>query len=130
MTCTKYPHIPDEDLVHRWVYSKAWRKKNGTIAKGAFADVEMSVDWSRFATAAQTQTTAVAQKNFQPGEIAVASFNVSDLRAIPALEVLHDPDDVTGNCAHSLVTGQKDEEVQVKLARLANSPPNPRIPWA
>jgi len=114
---TEWPQedIPDADRLLMRVHA-TWRKKNGSLAKGAFANHNngMSMDWHKYATPQQTRRRAKT-----PGKNAVVAMSVGKVRGVPGQRVEHTPDVERHNRAHSDVFGDKDEEARVKLRRIA-----------
>src|SRR5262245_50323382 len=96
--------------VHRqWAKGERPHPNNFVNRDGA-----MSVDWALYSTAAKTRE----RKNGGIDQ-AVVSFCVKSVRAVPGQTVVHAPDEANDNRAHTHVHGDKDEEVRVKLSRLA-----------
>ena len=77
----------------------------------------MSVDWSRYSSAEQTQ-----QRARKPSDNAVVQLNVGTIRAIQSLAVSHSP--IQENRSHSDVTlpGNDEDltEARLKLYRIAD----------
>jgi hypothetical protein len=76
---------------------------------------EMSVDWSKYATAENTKNRAR-----KPEKNGVLSFNSTLVRAVPTpLDVKHQP---THNQAHSVIfdvlPDSNDPEIRIKLRRI------------
>lgn len=90
-------------------------KRDGAISASAFKDRgdSMSTDWSRYSTPEQTQARAKT-----PEQNGVVSLVAGDVRDV-TLEVAHSP--LESNRAHTDVIGPKDEEVRVRLRRLAKT---------
>ncbi len=90
-----------------------WVKSDGAVSPSAFKDRgdSMSMDWSRYSTPEEARDRAR-----EPLDNGVLSFVAGYVREIP-LEVTHAP--VPENRAHTDVLGTKDEEVRVKLRRIA-----------
>jgi len=74
----------------------------------------MSTDWEKYATALETR-----QRAKQPECSGVISLHVGSVRELPEQQVEHTPDVERANRAHTDVFGKKDEEVRVKLRRIA-----------
>lgn len=125
---------PVEDILNSQVLFLRVAKNNmagGKPLHGAFkrqvgpnGDKALSVDWSRYSTAAETRMRAS-----KPQETAVVSLSVAGVRA-ESFVVVHDPIRkaltfngriVKKNRAHSRVSSQPwDEEHRFKLVRIAN----------
>ena len=107
--------IPDQDRLFMRVH-KNWRKADGTIATAAFKNhgEGMSTDWQKYANPQGTR-----QRAKQPGDNAVVKLHVGSVRQLPGQEVEHTPDVEQHNRAHTDVVGAKDEEVRMKLRRIA-----------
>ena len=95
---------------------KNWRKSDGTAAASAFRNhgEGMSTDWEKYATPRDTRRRAR-----QPEFNAVVSLHVGSVRQLPEQQVEHTPDVERDNRAHTDVYGKKDEEVRIKLRRIA-----------
>lgn len=72
----------------------------------------MSCDWDKYASPEETR----ARKG-NPDNQAVVSLAVGEVRRLADQSVVHDP--LEDNRAHSEVLGEKDDELRIKLARLA-----------
>jgi len=81
---------------------------------GAFADIEMSVDWSKYST-----PDAARRRGINALENAVAGFAIAEVRRIPGQTVEHAPDIETMNRAHSHVKGIKNAEAKMELRNAA-----------
>lgn len=106
--------IPDRDRLFMHIH-KTWRR-NGAVSPGAFENhgAGMSTDWEKYSTPEQTRERArVPEKN------AVISLVAGEVREVPGQKVEHTPDVERSNRAHTDVLGEKDEEVRLKLKRIA-----------
>ncbi len=92
-----------------------WRR-NGSISPGAFRNhgKGMSTDWEKYTTPRETR-----QRAKQPERNGVIRLHVGSVRELPEQQVEHTPDVQQANRAHTDVFGKKDEEVRVKLRRIA-----------
>src|SRR5260370_32795875 len=74
--------------------------------RGAFKDHDgaMSTDWSKYGT---PNATRHGSKTKPASEYAVVRMKVRDVLNIPGQEVIHTPDRVNKNRAHTDVTGDK-----------------------
>jgi hypothetical protein len=122
--------IPDEHLVYRQV--KNVFLIGGNLSANAFADEELSVDWSKYSDPDATIARVGAPGGLYPRDQAdygVAQLNVGAVRAIPQ-EVRHDPlFPVPLNRAHSLIVGKKGKPAKhmltlKKLATVVRQPAN------
>lgn len=107
--------IPNQDHLFMRVH-KTWRKADGSLALSAFKDHGggMSTDWQKYATPQETRRRAK-----QPADNAVVTLHVGSVRQLPEQQVEHTPDIERNNRAHTDVFGKKDEEVRMKLRRIA-----------
>lgn len=107
--------IPNRDRLFMRIH-KNWRKGDGTVAIGAFKNhgEGMSTDWETYATPRDTRRRAR-----HPECNAVVSLHVGSVRELPDQRVEHTPNIEADNRAHSDVYGKKDEEVRMKLRRIA-----------
>lgn len=98
--------ISDDDDLYRRIPPWHYVEKEDRISSAAFKDEETSVNWSEYATPAETVSGF-------PG------FRVGALKAkIPRSEkqkVIHDPKPT--NYSHSLIVGKKTQSVAKHLAR-------------
>lgn len=78
--------IPDTNHLFKRIHRKLL-KEDGTIMTGAFAQPEMSVDWSKYSTPAETQ-----RREGNAAENAVVNLSVAEVRRIPGQTVEHAPD--------------------------------------
>lgn len=108
---SSYPveKIPNEDLVYRRVYKRFIL--DGKVIPAAFGHDDMSCDWERYAKPSDT-----IMRGKKVEDNGVVSLNVGATRRIDELEVVHDPS--KDNRAHSLVKGEKDSEVRLKLKNI------------
>ena len=108
--------IPDEDLLFMRV-NELWRR-DGEVSPGAFKNHGdgMSTDWEKYSTPRETRARAK-----KPAKNAVVSLIASKVAEVPGQRVEHTPDIELHNRAHTDVFGEKDEEVRVKLRRIANT---------
>jgi hypothetical protein len=112
-------HIPDDDDLYMRVH-RTWFMPDGRLNLGCFKnqpDVEpgaMSTDWSRYATASDTQARARV-----PAANAVIAMNVGGVRSVPQQMVPHSP--LPTNRAHTDVVGPKRTlpEARIQLGRIA-----------
>ena len=107
--------IPEKHPLFMRVH-ELWRR-NGVVSPGAFKNHGdgMSTDWARYATPRQTRARAR-----EPGKNAVVSLIVGEVSEVPGQRVEHTPDIERRNRSHTDVFGEKDEEVRVKLRRIAS----------
>lgn len=103
--------IPDEDVVYLRVHENHFR--DGTFVYLVFQNrgSGMSVEWCKYATPEEARQCAR-----DPTKNGIVALAVGGVRAIPTQRVEHVP---THNRAHAEVRGEKDEEVRLKLSRLA-----------
>lgn len=111
--------VPDAAVLFRHVH---YFKLTGTGAPrpGAFknaADGGMSTEWEKYATPSETRQRASELFDKPPAEFAVAALKAADVRSIKDQRIAHTPR--PRNRSHVDVFGDKDEEVRLKLARLA-----------
>lgn len=95
--------VPDHDAVFMRAHKNHFHR--GNLREGVFRAQGggMSVDWSKYSTASQTQMRAR-----QPLDNAVIELNVGKIRAIPPLDVAHTPQAM--NQAHCDVQLPEDGE--------------------
>ena len=105
--------IPDADALLKRIHRKLVQA-DGTVMSGAFANREMSVDWSKYSTPSETQA-----RGGHPGDNAVVRMAVADVRQIPGQTVEHAPDWERRNRSHSHVVGRKNAEAKFKLRHAA-----------
>ena len=105
-------YIPDTDVLFMRVHRTF--VVNDTLIPGVFRDHGggMSTDWGKYST--EHDTLARSKK---PTDNGVIEMNVSQVRAIQPLTVIHKP--LVDNRAHADVSGEKSTEVRVKLLRIA-----------
>src|SRR6202022_2386786 len=105
--------IPDGDALYMRVH-RQYLNKEGKLAPGAFRDRGrgMSTDWSKYSTPPESLKRAN-----QPTDNGIIELGVGGVRSIKPLTVEHDP--IPANQAHTQVIGTKDEEIRLKLLRLA-----------
>jgi hypothetical protein len=108
---SQYPseEIPGEDSLFRRVpRNRAF--PNGNPRPGAFSDkgAGMSASWSRYARAEECRGN--------PPTCGVVQLGVASVRGL-GLAVNHTPRDF--DRSHSDVTGEKDEETRLELAKMA-----------
>lgn len=105
--------IPDGDVVYCRVHRAYVSDGEVKPAAFKFRDGEISTDWERYSTPAETQSRAR-----RPAENAVVSLIAGLVRGIP-LTVVHSPvqacDSEPGNRAHTSVLGDGSPESRVKL---------------
>ena len=106
-------NIPDEDFVFMRVHKSFI--KDGELIPGVFQDRGggMSTDWEHYSTAEQSRNRAKS-----PADNAVIKLSVGGIRGIEKLTVVHEPDVVTQNRAHSEVFGEKTTRSRMLLNRL------------
>jgi len=108
--------VPDADSIFMRAHKNFFR--GGTLGQGVFKahDGGMSVDWSKYSSAQQTQL-----RGRKPKENAVIEMNVGEVRAIPTLEVSHTPkQDNQAHCDVPLPEFDEDlTEVRFKLRGIA-----------
>lgn len=73
----------------------------------------MSTDWDKYST---PEEACLRATDLPTTEFAVVALPVGEVRSLSQL-VDHDP--LPANRAHTNVIGEKDEEVRLKLARMA-----------
>jgi hypothetical protein len=100
--------IPDDDALYKRVHASLF--KDGRIMTGAFKQVEMSVDWSKYSTAQNSRDRAK-----KPSLNGVIELIARDVRQIPGQVVEHAP--LLENRSHSLVVGGKNEKTRISLRR-------------
>lgn len=107
--------IPEQSSLFMRVH-KTFRKSDGSAVASAFRNrgEGMSTDWEKYATPQETRRRAK-----QPGHNAVVTLHVGSVRELPEQQVEHTPDVERANRAHTDVYGEKDEEVRIKLRRIA-----------
>jgi hypothetical protein len=110
--------IPNADPLYLRDH-RTFRGRDGLPNPGAFKNRPdgapgMSVDWSRYASPAQTR----AGGGKPATEYAVAAMLAGDVRDIPGQTVAHDP--LPANRAHSQAYGDKNSsEIRVRFRRIA-----------
>lgn len=121
--------IPETDQVYMRVhrtYLENSKLPPGSIPPGAFSPKPkltdgLSVDWSKYSSAADTRT-----RQGNPQSVGVVSMEVGSVRAVSPLEVLHDPIQQGGkekpNRAHSLIQGiqANKTKLRAKLSQIAS----------
>jgi hypothetical protein len=109
--------IPGED--HLWMRVHRVDMENGEILPRGFKNRPttkdgMSTDWDKYATAQDTRN-----RGRVPLDNAVIRLNVGTVREIPDQTVVHTPDLIKPNRAHTDVFGKKHPEARVLLIRAA-----------
>lgn len=92
-----------------------FRLRDGTIAlHGAMHNKGdgLSGDWSKYSTAEESR-----MRRKEPSKNGVIRLQVGSVRKLPGQTVEHRP--ILSNQSHSVILGAKDEEVRLKLSRLA-----------
>jgi hypothetical protein len=112
----KPEYLPEDDLLYMRVHKNYFDQ--GDIAPGAFRNRPterdgMSTDWQKYARPEETLSRA---RN--PIENAVIQMRVGDVSQIPGQSVVHSPDLITPNRAHTDVFGDKTTEARVKFLRI------------
>jgi hypothetical protein len=107
--------IPAEDYL--WMRVHKVNLENGEILPGGFKNRPtpkdgMSTDWDKYATAQDTRNGGRV-----PQDNAVIRLNVGKVREIPDQTVVHTPDLLTQNRAHTDVFGEKHPQARVLLTR-------------
>ena len=101
--------IPDEDNLFRRVHSTQCNPTTGEIFSSAFDGDEMSVNWEKYSTAAQTANQH---------SLAVVRLNAGYCRSL-GQTVIHKPlcppESSEDNQAHSEVQGRKTKALRGKL---------------
>jgi hypothetical protein len=100
-------NIPDSALLFRRIHRIFLNPETSRISSGAFDGLEMSVNWNRYTSAAET-----AAQDQTGNTVAIASLNTEFCRSLQ-LEVLHDP--IPANPAHSIVKGKKSKPIKHQL---------------
>jgi hypothetical protein len=105
--------IPDSALLYRRIHRHFFDSTSGRISSAAFDGMEMSVNWERYATPAET-----AAQDLTGNTVVVASLTAQSCRHLEQI-VRHDPvaatDTQLANPAHSLVCGKKSKPIKQKL---------------
>jgi hypothetical protein len=108
--------IPDQHLVYRQV--KNVFLIGGNLSANAFADEELSVDWSKYSDPDTTIARIGApggHTHRDPADYGIAELRVDQVRAIPQ-EVRHDPlFPCPLNRAHTLIIGKKGKPAKHML---------------
>jgi len=99
--------ILDDDELYRRIHP-TFRKPDGNISSAAFRQTDLSVDFAKLTTVAQTLDGY--------SSFGLASITVRVPRQLE-LEVLHDP--LPGNYAHGIIKGNITESKAKKMARSA-----------
>ena len=101
--------VPDADLLYRRIHRDHVDRGEPTF--GAFRNdgqgqaAGMSTDWSKYALSQDTRS-----RGRKPaGEYGVVEMAAGDVRAMPAQQVVHEPD-WPENRAHTNVTGPKSKK--------------------
>jgi hypothetical protein len=139
MTKLEKEFIPDEDKLYCFIHQANVNYKTGKPRAAAFQNTpktgdNLSCDWSKYTTPEETrlrvgkQFKAGTTEFKNPDLYGVVSLNVGIMR-FPELgqRVEHDPifntPEITGqpnNVAHSIIIGEKDEEIRLKMVDYAN----------
>jgi len=105
--------IGDSETLLRRIHRHFFDPDSGRISSGAFDGSEMSVNWDKYANAADT-----AAQDLTGNILAVVSLSAGTCRNLEQ-EVQHDPTSETAgaraNQAHSLVRGKKSRPIKQKL---------------
>jgi len=108
--------IPDGDLLFMRVH-RQYFNPDGSIQPGVFKNQGegMSTDWSKYADPEYTRS-----QGRMPEENGVISLIAGDARHIPGQIVVHTPDRIKNNRAHTDVYGEKkkDPEIRVRFSRI------------
>lgn len=105
--------IPDEAVLYRRIHRSYCLDGELTAGAFRFKDGRMSVNWAKYASAEKTQREAPA-----PAQNGIVQMVCGEVRhQPPELKVEHTP--LATNQAHSDVLGENDEEIRLKLYRLA-----------
>ena len=115
--------IPDQDLLYMRVHRN--NIQNGALTAGAFRrhGDGLSTDWARYCDG--PDDTRQRARSSSPGDNAVVSFVVGDIRADVRFTVAHTPvqrtlEDLAGNRAHADVRAATDVSKTEFRARLAD----------
>ena len=109
--------IPADDYL--WMRVHRVDMENGEILPRGFKNRPttkdgMSTDWDKYATAQDTRN-----RGRIPQDNAVIRLNVAKAREIPDQTVVHTPDLITSNRAHTDVLGPKHPQARILLIRVA-----------
>jgi hypothetical protein len=109
--------IPNEDLLYMRIHRQSF-DASGNIFPGAFKNRPepkdgMSTDWQKYARPEDTRSRAKS-----PKDNAVVQMVVGEVRRIPEQTVVHTPDLITPNRAHTDVFGEKNTEARLKFLRI------------
>lgn len=108
--------IPGDDNLFYRVHRNSLME-DGSPMPGAFRNTPdkvtdgMSTDWDKYSTADETRNRGAKDQS----EYAIVSLCVVDVREIPNQRVVHSPDSINNNRAHTDVFGIKDVESRVKF---------------
>jgi hypothetical protein len=117
-------NIPDTDFLYMWANRTLLNQlgaDSGEIPPQIFREHQsaMSTFWNKYCTPEDAQNRA--QK---PNENGILELNVGQVRSIPPLQVIHDPDIASQNRAHTNVKGIETKglksEIRIKLSRIAS----------
>ena len=111
--------IPDKDHLYKRVHKI--HVINGKLNLGmVFINIDggMSTDWSKFSTPNKTRDRVI-ENNKNPHDFGVIIMKVKLVREIKDQLVIHTPDNIKNNPAHTDVTGEKDAEAQVLFNRIS-----------
>jgi len=72
----------------------------------------MSTDWERFSTAQESRARAA-----RPAGNGIVALVAGGVRSVPNLRVLHEPDEIHQNRAHTNIYGLTEGEPQAKTER-------------
>jgi hypothetical protein len=115
--------IPDDGVLFRLVRKQGHLYPSGQAKPSAFSnapDGGMSTEWNKYADAQDTKKRAAVlfRKDPDPAHYAVVALRAVDVRALKTQEIRHTPR--PSNRSHTDVFGEKDNEIRVKLARIAS----------
>ena len=130
-------HVPDDDHLYCYVHKSMAKEKP---SKRAFQNTpstgnNLSSDWSKYSTPEQTRARLAKQKKLgkdgnykeefkRPEDYYVVQLRVGHIRTeISSQQIEHDPiqgnPDIPDNLAHTIIIGEKDEEVRLKFVDIA-----------
>ena len=116
---SKWPteNIPDKDHVFRNA-KDSWLKSDNTIDPQIFWDSltrgrEASVFWDKYCTKPSDARLAM----IEPERYGVLKLNAGEVRELEMQIVEHKP--TTAHRAHSLINGEKDEEILFRLLEIS-----------
>lgn len=104
--------IPNEDRLFLRVHKNLLA--DGQLVPGVFREQHgaMSTDWERFSTAQESRARAA-----RPAGNGIVALVAGGVRSVPNLRVLHEPDEIHQNRAHTNIYGLTEGEPQAKTER-------------